>query len=63
MDGGAAGLFAYDVDGVGLCFLDVACGLCSLVKAGFAAAERFSSGLVCRGDAGGLCSLDVGDIS
>lgn len=47
-DGGVAGLFALDVDGV---------GFCCLVETGRAAGEVFASGAVCRGDAGGPCSL------
>ena len=57
MDGAAAGLFAFDVDGVGLCSLDVAGGLCSLIEAGRAAGVLFASAAVCLGDAGGLCLL------
>ena len=55
--GGVAGLFALDVDGVGLCRLDAGGGLCCLVETGRAAGEVFASGAVCRGDAGGPCSL------
>lgn len=57
MDGGAAGLFAFDVDGVELFSLDVAGGLCSLVEAGRAAGVLFASAAVCLGDAAGLCLL------